>query len=79
MVLNVLGEELRWADGVNCETSNGILQPKVGHVGFGGGYVKKVAGGTSFIEFLGWFFRSFDGDEAERPLIWLVKLKCFAS
>lgn len=57
MVLNVLGEELRWADGVNCETSNGILQPKVGHVGFGGGYVKKVGGGTSFIEFLGWFFR----------------------
>ena len=28
VVLNVLGEELRWADGVNCETSNGILQPK---------------------------------------------------
>lgn len=38
VVLNVLGEELRWADGVNCETSNGILQPKVGYVGVGGGY-----------------------------------------
>ena len=30
MVLNVVGEELRWADGVSCERSNGILQPKVG-------------------------------------------------
>lgn len=77
MVLNVLGEELRWADGVNCETSNGILQPKVGHVGFGGGYAKKVGGGTMVFPMFS--FPSFDGDEAERPLIWLVKLKCFAS
>ena len=30
VVLNVVGEELRWADGVSCERSNEILQPKVG-------------------------------------------------
>ena len=56
MVLNVLGEELRWADGVNCETSNGILQPKVGHVGFGGGYVKKSCWGYEFYRVFGMVF-----------------------
>ena len=91
VVLNVVGEELRWADGVSCERSNGILQPKVGIWedldGFGEwnmvkhGYFK-----LRFFFFNFWKLRSVTtpvplggGKLVLRPLIWRVKLKCFAS
>ena len=30
VVIDVLGGELRWADGVSCESAGGAVQPKVG-------------------------------------------------